>query len=53
MGTEDFLYGENQILRRFLTEHGVPFTYEEGPGAHTFDFWDPYCRKALDWLVEV
>ena len=51
VGTEDFLYGENQILRRFLTDHGVPFTYEEGPGAHTFDFWDPYCRKALDWLV--
>ena len=52
VGTEDFLYGENQILRGFLTEHGVPFTYEEGPGVHNFDFWDPYCRRAMDWLVK-
>ena len=51
IGTEDFLYRENQIFRRFLEEQQVPFTYEEGPGTHDFDFWDPYCKRAMEWLV--
>ena len=29
---------------------GVDLTYEEGPGVHNFDFWDPYIRRILDWL---
>lgn len=52
IGTEDFLYGENQIFRRFLEEQKVAFTYEEGPGVHDFAFWDPYCRRALEWMVK-
>ena len=52
IGTEDFLYGENQIFRRFLEEQKVDFTYEEGPGVHDFDFWDPYCNRAMDWMVK-
>lgn len=48
-GVDDFLYENNQgFLRRF----GKPFaiTYEEGPGAHTWTFWDTYIQRALDWL---
>ena len=52
IGTEDFLYEENQLFRRFLTERKVPFTYEEGPGAHDFVFWDAYCRRALEWALK-
>ena len=24
--------------------------YEEGQGAHEWDFWDTYIRKILEWL---
>ena len=50
IGTEDFLYDSNQDFRKFLTEQKVEFTYDEGPGLHNFDFWDPQIRKVLDWL---
>ena len=32
------------------TENGFEITYYEGPGAHTWDFWDSEIRKVLDWL---
>ncbi len=48
-GTEDFLYENNQ---GFLKEFGGPLniTYEEGPGAHTWAFWDAYIQRVLTWL---
>ncbi len=52
IGTEDFLYEQNQIFRRFLTEHNVEFKYTEEPGNHNFDFWNPHLVKALDWFLE-
>lgn len=49
-GTEDFLYEDNIEFRDYAKGLGVDLTYEEGPGVHDFDFWDPYIRKILDWL---
>lgn len=48
-GTEDDLLPGN---RKFRDAFGETFdlTYEEGPGDHTWDFWDTYIRKALAWL---
>lgn len=48
-GTEDFLYVGN---RRFLEAHGdaLGITYKEGPGAHTWGFWDQYIQDVLAWL---
>jgi S-formylglutathione hydrolase FrmB len=31
-------------------ENNVDLTYEEGPGAHTWKFWDTYIEKVLNWL---
>lgn len=50
-GTEDFLYGMNGRFRDFTHSKKVDLTYEEGPGEHTFDFWDTYIRRALEWLA--
>ncbi len=50
IGTEDFLYERNQEYCRFLKERNVEFTYEEGEGAHEWDFWDKYLKRFLDWL---
>lgn len=49
-GTKDFLYEMNIRFRDFARSKEIDLTYEEGPGEHTFDFWDAYIRQALDWL---
>ena len=49
-GTGDFLYESNQNVRRKLEQLGVDFTYDEGPGIHNWDYWDPQIRKILEWL---
>ena len=49
-GTEDFGYEDNISFRDYALERKVDLTWEDGPGAHNFDFWDPYVRKILDWL---
>lgn len=50
VGKSDGLLGVN---RRFLGEIrslGYTVTYEEGEGAHEWDFWGRYIQKAIDWL---
>lgn len=49
-GTEDFLLDVNEDFRDFLKEKGVAVTYESGKGAHEWDFWDAYIKKAIEWL---
>ncbi len=50
IGTEDFLYKRVGEYCSFLTDNGVEYTYEEGPGGHEWDFWDKYLKRFLDWL---
>ncbi|MBO0449894.1 esterase family protein [Enterococcus sp. MJM12] len=53
-GTEDFLYQSNQYFVQKAQAAGFFITYEEGPGAHTWDFWDEWIQKVLQWLpVEI
>jgi Predicted esterase len=49
-GVDDFLIEENRNYRDFLNKHHIDLTYEEGPGAHEWDFWDHYIYKVLQWL---
>lgn len=48
-GTEDFLLDVNRKFHDFLTGENIKVTYKEGPGAHTWDFWDQEIEHALDW----
>lgn len=52
VGTEDFLYENNQITRRFFEENGANLKYEEGPGIHDWKFWNEYITKGLKWVLE-
>lgn len=52
IGTEDFLYGENQRFRKFLEENQVPFQYEEAPGTHDFETVGKFLEQGLKFLVE-
>lgn len=48
-GTEDFLYDINvDFYKAFGAKLGI--RYEEGPGAHTWAFWDEYIQRVLAWL---
>ena len=49
-GLSDSLLPVNRDMAAFLKECGANVTYEEGPGAHEWDFWDRYILKAIDWL---
>jgi putative tributyrin esterase len=49
-GTEDPLLDCSRSFHRFLDAENVPHVYEEGPGAHEWDFWDRYIRRVIDWL---
>ena len=50
-GTEDGLIEPNRSFRDKLLLSGVELTYEEGPGGHTWDFWDEHIHRALEWLA--
>ena len=53
-GEDDSLLGVNKDMYAFLKENGADVQFEIGPGAHEWDFWDRYLKKAIDWLpVEV
>lgn len=49
-GESDTLLGVNEELNACLEKAGVPATYEVGPGAHEWDFWNRHIKKVLDWL---
>jgi S-formylglutathione hydrolase FrmB len=50
-GTEDFLYEGNLNFRKLALKHPkLDYTYNEGPGAHTWDYWDEHIQKVIKWL---
>jgi len=49
-GTEDFLYQDNEAFYNYAIEQGFDVYYETSPGAHTWEFWDHYIEKAIEWL---
>lgn len=50
-GREDFLYASNLDVNRRMRALHADIVYEEGPGAHTWDFWDTYIRRAMNWMI--
>lgn len=49
-GEQDSLLEKNNAIAEALRANGVKFLYETGPGAHEWDFWDTYIKRALEWL---
>ena len=46
-GTEDFLLAENRAFHAYLDSLGLPHTYAEYPGGHTWPYWDLHVQEAL------
>ncbi len=51
-GVDDFIYEVNQKYLKFLNDEKIPVTYEEGPGAHEWNFWDKYLERSINWLFQ-
>ena len=49
-GTEDDLYHANVKFRDFMQTLPFDFTYSEGPGDHSWGYWDAQIQRVLDWL---
>ncbi len=49
-GTEDFLYFGNVAFRDHARKFGLDLTYEEGPGDHSWVYWDRQIQRVLEWL---
>jgi putative tributyrin esterase len=49
-GTEDALYTDNIRFRDRAQALGLRLTYEEGPGDHTWQYWDQQIQRVLAWL---
>lgn len=47
---KDCLLEVNRDFRDYLKGLGIEVTFEEGPGAHEWDFWNTYIRRVLEWL---
>lgn len=49
-GESDFLIKENEDFKNYLEGLGIEITFEVGPGAHEWDFWNKYINKVINWL---
>ena len=49
-GTEDFTYPGNIRFRDFARTLPLDLTYTEGPGDHTWKYWDETIQQVLKWL---
>ncbi len=50
-GVDDFLYQANTAFKEKMESLGAfDYTYAEGPGAHSWAFWDEHIQEILKWL---
>ncbi len=52
IGKSDFLYEGNQKFKQVIEKTDFEYFYEEGIGDHTWDFWDKYIQKAINYILE-
>lgn len=52
VGTEDFLYEGNQMLKEKFEALSFDYTYRESAGTHSWEFWDEYIQYVLKWMFK-
>lgn len=52
IGTEDFSYAYTQRFMEYARQLGLAIIYEEAPGEHNWDFWDPFILKYIKLYVD-
>ena len=51
IGVDDNLLESNRTFRDFLKKEKADFFYEEGPGRHTWQFWNEYIDRGLKTVL--
>jgi S-formylglutathione hydrolase FrmB len=51
-GTEDSLYPFNVNFREHAKKLGLNLNYKEGPGDHSWVYWDACIKDFLDWALK-
>lgn len=49
-GVDDLLIEENRVLHSQLDDAGIPHSYEEFPGEHSWDYWTLHLRDTLRFI---
>lgn len=49
-GKDDFLIDNARLTADWFKNTDYDYSYLEAPGAHTWEFWDEWIQKYLDWL---
>ncbi|MDD5688091.1 MAG: alpha/beta hydrolase family protein [Elusimicrobia bacterium] len=49
-GKEDKFYQDNVRFMKFGKKLSLNLTYEDGPGGHSWEYWDKNIQKVLAWL---
>jgi len=49
-GSDDPLIESNRTLHAELEAAGIPHTWEELPGDHTWDYWNEHVARTLVWF---
>lgn len=49
-GESDPILNHSKHIARQLKENNYDVTFETGPGAHEWDFWNRYIKHVIDWL---
>lgn len=49
-GESDPILNHSKHIARRLKENNYDVTFETGPGAHEWDFWNRYIKHVIDWL---
>ena len=52
ISTEDFGYQQNLKARDALLAEGVDLCWNEGPGDHSYETWEPWIEPFFRWLTE-
>jgi S-formylglutathione hydrolase FrmB len=50
-GTNDVYAAQNRAFRNAMQARGIPLTYREWPGGHTWDYWRAHVGESLAWLA--
>ena len=49
-GTEDIILHDTRKFKQHLDSLRIEYTYDEGPGAHAWGYWDQQIQRVLEWL---
>src|SRR6185503_5221535 len=52
-GRDDSLLEENRALNAALLAEGIPHSYEEHEGGHSWDYWQVHVRETLRFFSEI